>query len=85
MMKRIENSTIRLRTFQLLNNTYKKTLQILHSDCLFYEPILQSLEKDIEDQKTFITYIIHCASPAIRDKEKRKNYLDVNINNDGYC
>ncbi|KAH8278655.1 hypothetical protein KR018_006638 [Drosophila ironensis] len=64
-LKKIENSNVRLKAIKTINNTYKKMIQVLVHDEIFYEPILLSLSKDMEDQADFIKHILFLGMPAI--------------------
>lgn len=48
-----------------INTTYKKMTQVLGADAIFYEPILRSLDDDIEDQSKMIDYIVDLGFPAV--------------------
>lgn len=65
LKKKIENSNVRAKAIRTINATYKKIIQILQEDMVFYGPILRSLDKDMEDQSTFINYILYLGRPAI--------------------
>ncbi|XP_073819510.1 uncharacterized protein [Musca autumnalis] len=64
-MKNIENSNTRLRAIKAVNATYKKMIEVLRHDSIFYEPILRSLSEDINDQANFIKHILYLGQPAI--------------------
>lgn len=64
-LKKIENSNVRLKAIKTINNTYKKIIQVLNHDQIFYEPILRSLDDDMEDQSNFIKHILYLGKPAI--------------------
>ncbi|KAH8310265.1 hypothetical protein KR044_000324, partial [Drosophila immigrans] len=64
-IKKIENSNVRLKAIKTINNTYKKIIQVLLHDEIFYEPILRSLSGDMEDQSNFIKHILYLGIPAI--------------------
>ncbi|KAH8359707.1 hypothetical protein KR093_008424, partial [Drosophila rubida] len=64
-IKKIENSNVRLKAIKTINNTYKKIIQVLLHDEIFYEPILRSLNGDMEDQSNFIKHILYLGIPAI--------------------
>ncbi|KAH8250062.1 hypothetical protein KR026_004468 [Drosophila bipectinata] len=64
-LKKIENSNVRLKAIKTINNTYKKMIQVLVHDEIFYEPILRSLSSDMEDQANFIKHILYLGMPAI--------------------
>lgn len=72
-IKKIENSNVRLKAIKTINNTYKKIIQVLLHDAIFYEPILRSLNADMEDQTNFIKHILYLGIPAIA-KFKELNY-----------
>ncbi|XP_030559434.1 uncharacterized protein LOC115761703 [Drosophila novamexicana] len=63
--KKIENSNMRLKAIRTINITYKKMVQVLLQDEIFYEPILRSLDDDMEDQVNFIKHILYLGMPAI--------------------
>nr|AAX33652.1 Dbuz\CG14609f-PA [Drosophila buzzatii] len=65
LRKKIENSKVRLNAIRTINTTYKKMRQVLLQDEIFYEPILRSLDGDIEDQVNFIKHILYLGMPAI--------------------
>ena len=72
---KVENTNVRLKAVQAINATYKKIIQILRHDEIFYEPILNSLDKDIEDQSSFIKHILFLGTPAlVRFKELSEEY-----------
>lgn len=63
--KLLVNSQTRLAAIKAINGSYQKIIAILRHDEIFYEPILNSLDKDILDQENFIKHILHLGSPAI--------------------
>uniref|UniRef100_A0A1A9WFL9 Uncharacterized protein n=1 Tax=Glossina brevipalpis TaxID=37001 RepID=A0A1A9WFL9_9MUSC len=63
--KKIVNSDVRLTAIRTINSTYKKIIQVLRHDEIFYEPILRSLCRDIDDQASFIKHILYLGMPAI--------------------
>lgn len=65
LLKKIENSTVRFRAIKTINTTYKKMVQVLLQDEIFYEPILSSLDDDIAEQTHMIKYIIYLGLPVI--------------------
>ncbi|XP_034485649.1 ankyrin repeat domain-containing protein 26-like [Drosophila innubila] len=65
LLKKIENSNVRLKAITTINTTYKKIIQVLLQDEIFYEPILRSLDDDMEDQANFIKNILYMGLPAI--------------------
>lgn len=78
--KKLENSKIRLKAITTINSTYKKILQILRHDEIFYEPILRSLLKDIDDQSNFIKHILYLGMPAIAQFKKLSEEYRVSLN-----
>lgn len=76
-MKNIKDSETRLQAIELLHNVYNKMIHVLRNDSLFYEVILKSLEKDIEDQQTFVTHIIQTTQPAIHKKKELMSHYEV--------
>ncbi|XP_061396986.1 uncharacterized protein LOC133332619 [Musca vetustissima] len=71
--KKLSNSQIRLKAIKTINTTYRKVLQVLRHDEMFYDPILQSLCDDINDQRMFIEHILDVGKPAL---EKLKYLTD---------
>lgn len=69
-LKKMENSNVRLKAIKTINNTYKKIIQVLVDDQIFYEPILRSLSNDMEDQSNFIKHILYLGKPAIVEFKK---------------
>uniref|UniRef100_A0A1A9Z6L3 Uncharacterized protein n=1 Tax=Glossina pallidipes TaxID=7398 RepID=A0A1A9Z6L3_GLOPL len=63
--KLLVNSKTRLAAIKTINGSYQKIIAILRHDEIFYEPILNSLDRDILDQENFIKHILHLGSPAI--------------------
>ena len=78
--KKIENSQIRLKAITTINSTYKKILQVLKHDEIFYEPILRSLLKDIDDQSNFIKHILYLGMPAIAQFKQLSEEYRVSFN-----
>ncbi|XP_030374535.1 uncharacterized protein LOC115624085 isoform X2 [Scaptodrosophila lebanonensis] len=77
-LKKIENSNVRLKAIKTINNTYKKMIQVLLHDEIFYEPILRSLSADMEDQANFIKHILFLGMPAIaKFKELNDEYRQL--------
>ncbi|XP_017849564.1 uncharacterized protein LOC108604547 isoform X5 [Drosophila busckii] len=77
-IKKIENSSVRLKAIKTINNTYKKMMQVLLHDEIFYEPILRSLSGDMEDQSNFIKHILYLGTPAIaKFKELSEEYRQL--------
>ncbi|KAH8417086.1 hypothetical protein KR222_002897, partial [Zaprionus bogoriensis] len=75
LMEKIENSNVRMKAIATINTTYKKLIQILLRDEIFYDPILRSLEGDMEDQASFIKHLLYLGKPAIiKFKELEKQY-----------
>ncbi|XP_055851175.1 uncharacterized protein LOC129915587 [Episyrphus balteatus] len=62
---KIECSNVRLNAIKTLNDAYKRTIKLLITDEIYYEPILRSLQKDIDNQAQFTNYIIELGLPAI--------------------
>ncbi|XP_034116398.1 uncharacterized protein LOC117576003 isoform X1 [Drosophila albomicans] len=85
LLKKIENSNVRFKAITTINTTYRKIIQVLLQDEIFYEPILRSLDSDIEDQGNFIKNILYIGKPAIvKFKELNKEYrmlMDKSRNN----
>ncbi|XP_037953758.1 uncharacterized protein LOC119683936 [Teleopsis dalmanni] len=65
LIRQLENSKIRFKAIKTINSAYKKVIHVLRHDEIFYDPILNSLTDDIDDQATFIKHILHIGSPAI--------------------
>ncbi|TDG42786.1 hypothetical protein AWZ03_010798 [Drosophila navojoa] len=65
LMKKIENSNVRLKAIRNINTTYRKMIQVLLQDEIFYEPILRSLDDDMTDQALLIRHILYLGMPAI--------------------
>ncbi|XP_055908794.1 uncharacterized protein LOC129943400 [Eupeodes corollae] len=62
---KIECSNVRFKAITTLNDAYKRIIQLLINDEIYYEPILMSLQKDIDNQTQFTNYIIELGLPAI--------------------
>ncbi|XP_032289696.1 uncharacterized protein [Drosophila virilis] len=76
--KKIENSNMRLKAIRTINITYKKMVQVLLQDEIFYEPILRSLDHDMEDQVNFIKHILYLGMPAIaKFRELNHEFLQL--------
>nr|AAX33648.1 Dbuz\CG14609b-PA [Drosophila buzzatii] len=77
-MKKIDNSQVRLKAIKTINIAYKKMVQVLSNDAIFYEPILRSLDGDMEDQANFIKHILYLGMPAIaKFKELNLEYRQL--------
>ncbi|KAH8417083.1 hypothetical protein KR222_002894, partial [Zaprionus bogoriensis] len=77
-LKKMENSNVRLKAIKTINNTYKRIIQVLLHDEIFYEPILRSLHHDMEDQSNFIKHILYLGKPAItKFKELNTEYRQL--------
>lgn len=77
-IKKIENSNVRLKAVKTINSTYLKMIQVLRHDAIFYEPILRSLNGDMEDQANFIKHILYLGMPAIaKFKELNQEYRQL--------
>ncbi|XP_064550253.1 uncharacterized protein LOC135436549 [Drosophila montana] len=78
LQKKIENSYVRLKAIRTVNTTYKKMIQVLLHDEIFYEPILRSLDDDMQDQVNFIKHILYLGMPAIaKFKELNNKFLNL--------
>ena len=86
--KLLENSNVRLNAIITINSTYKKMIQVLNHESIYYEPILNSLQRDIQDQTDFINHIIYIGGPAIKKigvltvemrVRKRRNTTKISI------
>ncbi|XP_017874690.1 PREDICTED: uncharacterized protein LOC108621717 [Drosophila arizonae] len=77
-IKKIENSNVRLKAVKAINSTYLKMIQVLRHDAIFYEPILRSLNGDMEDQANFIKHILYLGMPAIaKFRELNQEYRQL--------
>ncbi|XP_023176767.1 uncharacterized protein LOC111603417 isoform X2 [Drosophila hydei] len=65
IMKKIENSNVRLKAIRNINTAYHKMIKVLLQDEIFYEPILRSLDDDMNDQVALIKHILWLGMPAI--------------------
>nr|AAX33649.1 Dbuz\CG14609c-PA [Drosophila buzzatii] len=75
LMKKIDNSNVRLKAIRNINTTYKKMIQVLLQDEIFYEPILRSLDDDMVDQALLIKHILYLGMPAIaKYKELNRDF-----------
>ncbi|KAH8310668.1 hypothetical protein KR044_002459, partial [Drosophila immigrans] len=78
LIKKIENSNVRLKAITTINTTYRKIIQVLLQDEIFYEPILRSLDADMEEQANFIKNILFLGIPAIaKFKELNTEYIQL--------
>ncbi|XP_073819511.1 uncharacterized protein [Musca autumnalis] len=75
--KKLANSQIRLKAVKTINTTYHKIMQILQHDEKFYEPILQSLCDDINDQRMFIEHILDVGKPAMDKLKYLQDYSKI--------
>lgn len=78
--KRIENSNVRLKAIKTVNATYQKITQVLRHDEIFYEPIVRSLCKDIDDQANFIKHILYLGMPGIAKFKQLSGEYKVSSN-----
>uniref|UniRef100_A0A1A9WFM0 Uncharacterized protein n=1 Tax=Glossina brevipalpis TaxID=37001 RepID=A0A1A9WFM0_9MUSC len=77
MQTKIVNSRRRIRALKNLNYTYQRMIKLIQHDEIYYEPILQSLEKDIENLDGFIKYTVYIGLPAIKRFEKLETELKM--------
>lgn len=80
LQRKIVNSRRRIRALKNINYTYQKMMKHIEHDEIYYEPILQALEKDIENLHGFIKYTVYIGVPAIKRSEKLEADLKVNPN-----
>lgn len=62
---KIACSVVRLNAIKALNDAYQRIIKLLTADEIYFDPILRSLQKDIENQNQFTNYIIELGLPAI--------------------
>uniref|UniRef100_A0A1A9V0F1 Uncharacterized protein n=1 Tax=Glossina austeni TaxID=7395 RepID=A0A1A9V0F1_GLOAU len=70
MQTKIVNSRRRIKALKHINFTYQKMMKLIEHDEIYYEPILQALEKDVENLHGFIKYTVYIGLPAIKRSEK---------------
>lgn len=81
LRRQVENTHTRLAVVRAVNVTYRKIVQVLRHDEIFYEPILRSLDRDIQDQVDFIKHILYLGTPALgRFKELSEQYRVSTLN-----
>lgn len=62
--KKLAASSIRLKAAQTVNSTYKKIIEVLLQDAIYYDVIIRSLVDDIKDQENYVNYILDVGKPA---------------------
>ncbi|KAI9579798.1 uncharacterized protein LOC119639271 [Glossina fuscipes] len=77
MQTQIVKSRRRIRALKHINYTYQRMIKLIEHDEIYYEPILQALEKDVENLHGFIEYTVYIGVPAIKRSAKLEADLKI--------
>jgi hypothetical protein len=66
----LKNSETRTRAIEKMNITYKKIIDQLLRDSLYYEPVLSALNSDWNEQTMLVKQTFQIGFPAIENSKK---------------
>lgn len=69
-MVELKNSETRRRAIRQINNTYKKVINQLLHDSLYYQPVLEALQADCKEQDTLVDQTNNIGGPAIKNTKE---------------
>lgn len=75
LLVELKNSETRCRSIQKINSTYKKVLDMLMHDALYYQPVLQALNDDWKEQTMLVDQTYSIGFPAIQNVKKLEKDL----------
>lgn len=74
-MVELKNSETRSRAIQKINSTYKKIIDQLLHDSLYYQPVLEALNSDWNEQTMLVKQTYDIGFPAIQNVKKLRKDL----------
>jgi len=66
----LKNSETRCRAIQKINMTYKMVIDQLLHDSLYYQPVIEALNSDYDEQTTLVQRTFNIGQPAIENTMK---------------
>jgi len=66
----LKNSETRCRAIQKINMTYKMVIDQLLHDSLYYQPVIEALNSDCDEQTTLVQRTFNIGQPAIENTNK---------------
>lgn len=75
LLVELKNSETRCRSIQKINSTYKKVLDMLMHDALYYQPVLEALHDDWKEQTMLVDQTYSIGFPAIQNVKKLEKDL----------
>lgn len=69
----LKNSETRARAVHKINSTYKNIINRLLHDSLYYQPVLDALNGDWNEQTMLVTQTFSIGNPAIQNVKKLEN------------
>lgn len=75
LLVELKNSETRRRAIRKINSTYKKVINQLLRDSLYYQPVLDALQADWCEQTTLVKQTYNIGDPAIKNTKKLKQSL----------
>ena len=71
----LKSSETRRRAIRKINNTYKKVINQLLHDSLYYQPVLDALQADWGEQTTLVQQTYNIGNPAIKSTKELERSL----------
>ncbi|CAO1402574.1 unnamed protein product [Diamesa tonsa] len=71
----LKNSETRIRAIRKINSTYKKVINQLLHDSLYYQPVLDALQADYKEQTTLVEQTYNIGNPAIKSTKDLERSL----------
>lgn len=71
----LKNSETRTRAVQKINSSYKKIIDKLLNDSLYYKPVLDALNSDWNEQTMLVKQTLNVGLPAIKNVKKLEKGL----------
>lgn len=66
----LKNTETRMTAVNFITQAYQRILDTMVRDSLYFDPVMDALEQDVEEQKTFIETTIRLGRPAIANHRK---------------
>lgn len=76
LLVELKNSETRCRSIQKINSTYKKVLDMLMHDALYYQPVLEALNNDWREQTALVDQTYSIGFPAMQNVKKLEKELN---------
>lgn len=73
----LKNSETRTRAVQKLNSSYKSIIDQLLHDSLYYQPVLDALNADWNEQSMLVKQTFNIGNPAIQNVKKLEKDLKM--------